>query len=619
MKHAVLISGEYRTFDQASKSMGFLHNDNVDVYFSLWDNDGLAADQSWCSNEVTQSRISEALAGKLISGLLIESPITLPEKYNNTLIYRWQQGIKLIKSTNIAYNTISIIRPDLWFFKEQPGQFNNLDSLVNITDDYIYPIWATPARSETFEDVMFVLSPGTAERLLCSDTFRNSWNDSDNNDWHKWVYSYLGFQNITIGALLHGISATIRRPTCKKHDISDSVIKYNQTNWNFSVIEKQINMYGDEVVTELWHPTVINDLAVFNSTNNIASSVDLNNYVCMHPFKYMDVQSDRIWTCCPSWVSSDITERNAGTLDVNASWTSKKAKSMRDSVTDGSYSMCNKSLCPSLSELINTGKIPYNFISKDQYLNGPDLSADGPAEVLFGFDRSCNLRCPSCRSGLVANDGIDTAQHIVKLDILNQVESLSSGIRKLLITGSGDPIYSKIYRDYLINFDHSKYPNLQEIQLITNGILLNEQMWDKLNCTKYIKHIEISMDAGNKHTYETITRLNGDWDKLITNIRFLSTQASISTITCSMVVSKYTFREMVEFYNVIHDIFANAPVKVNINYRQIAHWGTSAYSVADIKELSIFDNTHPLFTEFCTELQKIHNLPFVNHNFGHLL
>jgi sulfatase maturation enzyme AslB (radical SAM superfamily) len=141
-----------------------------------------------------------------------------------------------------------------------------------------------------------------------------------------------------------------------------------------------------------------------------------------------------------------------------------------------------------------------------------------------------------------------------------------------------------------------------------------------MKATPYIKTIEVSIDAATKDTYETKTRLNGQWDVLITNLKFLATQDDlIEQFVCSMVVSKYNYKEMTMFYKLITDIFKDSKFKweISINYRQIVDWGT--YSPEDLKELQVFNEEHILFKEFLEELKQIHNLKYVNHNFHHLI
>jgi MoaA/NifB/PqqE/SkfB family radical SAM enzyme len=309
-------------------------------------------------------------------------------------------------------------------------------------------------------------------------------------------------------------------------------------------------------------------------------------------------------------------------------WTSEPAQNIRKSVMDGSYKYCNHTICPRLNELINTGRKPYLFREIEDFKKVYNIHTEEdiinfkspPEEILFGFDRSCNLKCPSCRVNLIPNDDLESPEHKAKLHLLKSIEdNFASGLKRIMVTGSGDPFYSKIYRDYLINFDITKYPKLEQLQIITNGNLLDEPLWKKMKATPYIKTIEISIDAATKETYEKKTRWNGQWDRLIENLKFLATQDHIiEEFVCSMVVSKHNYKEMFMFYELITDIFKDSKFKwgITLNYRQIVDWGT--FPADYLEELQVFNPTNILFRDFMTEVKKIHNLKYVNHNFHHL-
>lgn len=353
----------------------------------------------------------------------------------------------------------------------------------------------------------------------------------------------------------------------------------------------------------------------------------LKEYVCLNPFKYLDAQDNTLYMCCPSWCPSNLLKEQRSFYDINEAWKEDVATDIRKSVYDGSYRHCNKKICPELSQLINTGIPTARFMHKSVFDKVYNINSiedvekfNGlPTEMLFGFDRSCNLKCPSCRVDLVTNDDVESDAYKNKLHLLKSIEThFGKSLESLLITGSGDPFYSKIYRDYLINFDSTKYPNLKSIHIVTNGQLLTEKMWQSLKSKPFIKFIEISLDAGSKDTYEKITRLNGDWDKLLDNIKFLSTQSEISKMFFSIVVSKYNYKEMYDAYKIIEDIFKNSKIKFDLNYRQIVYWSSSAYSIQDLNKISIFDPIHPEFKDFITELNKIRSLPNATHNFHHL-
>ena len=197
----------------------------------------------------------------------------------------------------------------------------------------------------------------------------------------------------------------------------------------------------------------------------------LKKYVCEMPFMYSDVQWSSQFICCPSWAPQSIRVDANGneswfpvneTDDVMRNWTSKQAQNIRKSVLDGTYKYCDHKICPRLNELINTGRKPYLFREIDEFREVYNIHTEEdilnystpPEEILFGFDRSCNLRCPSCRVSLIPNDDLESPQHKSKLHLLKSIEdNFASNLKRIMVTGSGDPFYSKIYRDYLINFD----------------------------------------------------------------------------------------------------------------------------------------------------------------------
>ena len=351
----------------------------------------------------------------------------------------------------------------------------------------------------------------------------------------------------------------------------------------------------------------------------------LSQYVCTHPFSYMDLQPYQVYVCCPSWCPTSIREHRE---DGDISWYTDAAIDIRKSVLDGTYKHCNHNICPSLNRLLNTDFVPENFIPIQDFKKIYNINdfqdvenmETYPEHVLFGFDRSCNFKCPSCRKDLVPNDDENSDSYKEKIKTLEIIEKkFSSHIKTILITGSGDPFFSKIYRNYLINFNPLKYPNLEGINIITNGKLLNEKMWNSLGAKDKIKKIEISIDAGTKYTYENVTRLNGNWDILLENLKFISTIETIDSMCCSFVVSEKNYLEMNIFYHIISNIFKNCKFQLRINYTQHVHWGDGAYTEDEVKKIQVFNQKHHFFNSFINELRELNDKPNVEHNFHHLL
>ena len=362
-------------------------------------------------------------------------------------------------------------------------------------------------------------------------------------------------------------------------------------------------------------------------------------FICKHPFEYLDAQEYGLFMCCPSWLPENIENyRDTEIPNFAESWNNLTSNKIRQSVIDGSYSFCDENICPFLNEVIHTKESNEFLLDKDVFLEkyGDKIIYDenglvknysgGPETIAYGFDRSCNLKCPSCRSETVFNPqkGSET-KHRQEVILKNIEDSFSESVKTLYITGSGDPVYSKLYRNYLQEFDEDKYPNLESIQLITNGVLLDEKMWSSFKSKKYINTIEISVDAGTKDTYENITRLNGDWDRVTENISFLYHQPEIKYMILSMVVSEYNYKEVLAFYDKMMELTKNNYMSkvLAINYRKIVHWTSGKYSNQDIRNISVFDKAHPLHSDFLEKMKQVidkdsvdENTPrYVSHNF----
>jgi sulfatase maturation enzyme AslB (radical SAM superfamily) len=347
----------------------------------------------------------------------------------------------------------------------------------------------------------------------------------------------------------------------------------------------------------------------------------LKKYVCRHPFTHYDVNHFGNYLCCPSWLPVDVSNKHTDKeVSVTEGWFGPEAQAIRESMLDGTYKFCDHKICPDLSSLLNGDHVPDIFVPIEEF-EVPDVPM--PTEINYGQDRSCNLKCPSCRVNIIPNDPVTSEAHRKKQEIQDEIEeSFSSSIKKIFLTGSGDPIYSKIYRDFLINFDASKYPNIESIQIVSNGVLLNEKMWNSFNCTDYIDIIDISFDAGCKETYENVTRLGGDWDRLIENVSFIAgLKDRERAIVLSYVVSEYNYKEMHQMFTLVRDIFESNPGMSNyfVNFRQHVYWETGNYSQEQVDKIAVFDPGHAEHEQFLEELKKIDVYEKVSHNFHHLI
>ena len=334
------------------------------------------------------------------------------------------------------------------------------------------------------------------------------------------------------------------------------------------------------------------------------NKIDLKNYTCNVPFTSLEIHNNVCFVCCPSWLPNRVELNEIPLKDV---YNSEPIVDIRNSILDGSFKYCSKELCPYLSKLVNYGVAsgPVSLKQNSQVYSA-FIKSNTPETLVMNFDRTCNYKCPSCRVDLIVenSEGIKRVEKTIE-DIDNYYAKY---VKVLYITGSGDPFVSVGFRNYLKNFNPKKYPNLKSIHLHTNASMWNKEMWDSMpNIHKYVHTCEISIDAGTKDTYENKTRIGGDWENLLSNLKFIST-LPISVKT-SFVVQDSNYMEMEIFYNLMYSIFDK---RVNVFFGKITNWGT--FSDGEFKLKQVWDTEHPEHQLFKNEFNKIWKKENLFHN-----
>lgn len=345
------------------------------------------------------------------------------------------------------------------------------------------------------------------------------------------------------------------------------------------------------------------------------NKVDLKNYVCSVPFVSLEVDDHKRFLCCASWLKKYLP-RDSKPLEA---WNSTEARDIRDSILDGSYKYCDSNQCPFLHQLITFGRVgvTHPLKHKDNLPEDVKFRVDShiqnknfaPYLVQFSMDRSCNLECPSCRLKMFIADSKKIAR--VKQDIQDIEDAYGTEVTTLYITGSGDPFISVGFRDFLRNFDKTKWPKLININLRTNATKWNKKMWDSMKKVHpFVRTCEISIDAATKETYENKVRIGGNWDELMENLYFIKNISTIKSVKTSFVVQQKNFKEMKKFYDLMYSIFGN---KVNIFYSKITNWGT--FTEDEFKEQQVWNESHPEYEDFIKEVNSF--LPN-NHTWSNL-
>lgn len=294
-------------------------------------------------------------------------------------------------------------------------------------------------------------------------------------------------------------------------------------------------------------------------------------FFCSQPFEHAQVDPlGELYLCCPQTLPESAG--NLSTNDFMEVWNSEKAKLIRKSVLDGSFKYCSESTCGVLQQR----RLPRKDEVKNPYHrtiieHGITHLKKGPDTINMSYDRSCNLACPSCRSDFVILKGQAKKQAEQIHEHITDEGHLKD-VRRLIITGSGDPFGSKLYHSFLREFDPKTAPDLR-ITLSTNGLLLNEKTWSSI-CHEAVDRVELSVDGASQETY-SLNR-GGDFKVLVENLHFigkLRSQGLLKAFELHYVVQKNNFFEMKDFVSLGREVGADV-----IAFKQLVNWGTFSES-----------------------------------------
>jgi len=187
----------------------------------------------------------------------------------------------------------------------------------------------------------------------------------------------------------------------------------------------------------------------------------------------------------------------------------------------------------------------------------PDHRVDAVRELVFAFDKTCNLSCPSCRTELIA-DTRSTANEKLRA-IEEKLPQLLPTLRALEINASGELFASRSSRKVLELIEDGCYPDLK-LDIISNGTLFSEKEWDKYpGIHDKIRSIRISTDAACKATFEKLRR-GGHYETFLENAIFLSglrVKKHIPILKFSFTYQIDNFREMREFVRFCTEMHAD--------------------------------------------------------------
>ena len=253
-RHAVVIAGDFRTFEHSIHSAADLLRD-CDVYVSVWD-------RSKFMHTVTRKvHLMGRFNADVINTIPCKSIALTTEEYDPTAwrhkgynanyIDRLQAGADLIRESGMQYDTILFMRPDLFFNKNQtelfkcfvdeltPGTF-----LTNLSDvDRV-------EKLGTLNDMMFAVHGSDLDKVLPTV---DGYQPHKHEDWHTFWCSFVKRQGFAIRNF-EGFAElyVVLRPPVFADVMTFADAVRNSDAWNDQYILHAINMEGVRVAVRSW-------------------------------------------------------------------------------------------------------------------------------------------------------------------------------------------------------------------------------------------------------------------------------------------------------------------------------------------------------------------------------
>ena len=281
---------------------------------------------------------------------------------------------------------------------------------------------------------------------------------------------------------------------------------------------------------------------------------------CPRPFDTILIDKNgSCYACeCTAWLPQSIGNLQIKTLDEIIC--SPMHEHLQESILDGTYRYCNENQCSYIrANIVDHATTSVTYIE----------------HLRLAIDDSCNLRCPSCRTGLIfEKEGSRFNKRIEFADKINVWLQNVIHPCTVHIGSDGDPFASHVYRYFM---EHTPDSDQIRYSILTNGLLVDEFHNKIPHVVKRLTKLGVSVDGATKNTYEQL-RLGGSWEKIQYNLNFIKElkQQFNFKFELHMVVQKDNWKEMPTMLE-LADQF-NVDI---VYFNEIKDWNTGQ----DIKEV----------------------------------
>lgn len=291
--------------------------------------------------------------------------------------------------------------------------------------------------------------------------------------------------------------------------------------------------------------------------------------ICPLPFSRTSLSTKTFSPCCEDWlVLEDILYQKG-----EDKWNGTTAQRLRAKILQGDFSSCKRELCQ--EPLLSIDDLTPNQLG--HFLNAQTIEdikktrtklTSGPSFITFGSsDNVCNLKCSSCRTELITQ--LTKKRKKAFYESFELLKKYRHGIEVIRLGDNGEIFFSPRMRRLFKVLTPKNFSKLREINILSNGTLLNEKMWRACSPgTDLIREINISIDAGNEHDYKIVR--GHSWKNLLSNLEFISglrRAKKIDRFFLNMTLQLHNYQGLVELIELASSLGADSVLA-----HPIHHW-----------------------------------------------
>jgi radical SAM protein with 4Fe4S-binding SPASM domain len=302
---------------------------------------------------------------------------------------------------------------------------------------------------------------------------------------------------------------------------------------------------------------------------------------CRLPYDTLQIDQDGDVQLCDCQLFMPYTIGNIYKNSLQDIWSGEAADRVRQAVADEDFTYCNWN-CSYLNILpARPAVLP--------------AVRDFPKTIKLDMDRSCNLKCPSCREDVIIEKHSDTINKQIELYESIKQWALANPNKpiNLIPVASGEVFASHSGLAFLKSLQDYPYNNIR-LTITTNGTLIKRNQELLNNISHLINSFSISIDASTPETYAQVR--GGDWDELLVGLDFVKNNLKRSA-TFRFCIQKNNYHEIESFAD-----FANQ-YNATVGYQKLLDWGH--WDIAWWHDNNTMDRTKDTFMPVINSIRQV--------------